>query len=86
MDRLIIRGEMFGPFQHIYAYVGGTKVDSIGVPMEDLEEVVFALLEKYNISHIDLSGARIFMQGIEQSIKEKEITQYSKGTITFRYV
>jgi hypothetical protein len=86
MDRIIIRGEMFGPFQHIYAYVNSVKVESIGVSMENLEEVVFALLDKYNLSHIDLSGSRMFMQGIEHSIKEKAVTQYSKGEITFRYV
>ena len=86
MDRLIIRGEMFGPLLYVYIYKDGEKIDSIGVSMENLEEVVFASIEKYNITTIDLSGARGFMQGIEKSLREKEIAQYSTDKITFRYV
>lgn len=86
MDKLIIRGEMFGPFQYVYIYKNGEKIDSIGVSMENLEEVVFASLKKYGITTIDLSGAKSFMQGIEKSLREKEITQHSTDKIIFRYV
>ena len=86
MDRLIIRGEPVGPFQHVYAYVNGEKVASIGIGIEDLVEVVFAMLEKYNIDHIDLSGSRFYMEGIETKIKEAGATLYSNNNLIFKYV
>ena len=86
MDRIIIRGEPTGPFQHLYVYAKEKKVESIGIDFNDLEEVVFEILNKYNISHIDLSGPKTYMQGIEKLLTQANTTTYSTHNLTFRYV
>lgn len=86
MNRLILRGEPTGPFQKISVIVDNKKVDSLGVHYDDLLEVVFELLQKYNLTHIDLSGARIYMEGIERQIKEMGMAIYSMTDLEFRYV
>ena len=86
MNRLIVRGEPVGPFQYISVFVDDQRVDSLGVQFEDLEELVFAYIEKYNIKHIDLSGARGYMEGIEEKLKRTAVETYSLDDLTFRYV
>jgi len=86
MNKLIIRGEPVGPFQYVYAYVDGKKVESIGIQIENLEDVVFALLKNYNINHIDLSGSRLYMEGIEHMLKNAQINDYEKTELIFKYV
>ena len=85
-DRIIVRGDLTGPFQHIYVYKNGEKVDSIGVQFDDLPETVLSYLQKYDLNCIELSGAIMFMQGIEKEIKKAVTTEYSGKDFTFRYV
>lgn len=87
MDRIIIRGDLTAPYQRLYIYKNEERVDSIGVLFEDLAETTLACLEKYELTHIDLSGARAYMEGIEKTIKEELAKKYSNSSdITFRYV
>ena len=86
MNRLIVRGEPFGPFQYISVFVDNERVESMGVQFDDLEEIVFALITKYDINHIDLSGAKGYMQGIEEKLKTTAVTTYSLDDLTFKYV
>ena len=85
-DRIIIRGDVSSPFQHIYVYKNGERVDTIGVQFDDVAETVLSYLEKYELDCIELSGATMYMQGIEKIIKEATISKYSGKDFTFRYV
>ena len=85
-DRVIVRGDVASPFQHIYVYKNGERVDAIGVQFEDLAETVLSYLEKYELDCVELSGATNYMQGIEKIIKEQITTTYSGKDFTFRYV
>ena len=86
MDRMILRGEPTGPFQKISVIVNDKKVESLGVDYDDLLDVVFALVQKYDLKRIDLSGAKIYMQGIEHQIKEAGMALYSITDLEFCYV
>ena len=85
-DRIIIRGDVTSPFQHIYVYKNGERVDTIGVQFDDVAETVLSYLEKYELDCIELSGAIMYMQSIEKIIKEAIITKYNGKDFTFRYV
>lgn len=85
-DRIIIHGDVSSPFQHIYVYKDGEKVDTIGVQLDDVAETVLSYLEKYELDCIELSGAIMYMQGIEKIIKDAVTTKYSGKDFTFRYV
>ena len=86
MNRLLVRGEPVGPFQHVYVFQGDKLVDKLGIGIDDLNDVVFSLAKKYNINHIDLSGSRVYMMGIEEQIKRAGIENYNINDLTFRYV
>ena len=86
MNRIIIRGDVSDLFQHIYVYKDGEKIDSIGVLFEDVTETILIYLEKYDLHHIDLAGAKVYTQKLEQEIKDALILKYNTTDITFRYV
>ena len=86
MDRIIIRGDLTAPYQHLYVYKNGERVDSIGVLFEDVVDTTLSCLKKYELTNIDLSGPRSYMTGIEKNIREAIITQYDFPEVTFRYV
>lgn len=86
MNRLIIRSDLTTPYQHLYVYKNGERVDTFGVLFEDLVEAVLTCLEKYELTTIDLSGPKTYLEGIEKNIKEAIVTKYNFPEITFRYV
>lgn len=86
MNTLLIRCEVFDPCRRLYVFKDSEKIESIGVPIEDFNEVAFALIQKYNITHINLSGAKMYMEGIEKQMKEVGVTTYSIDDLSFRYV
>ena len=87
MNKIIIRGDVSDLFQHIYIYKDGEKIDSVGVLFEDVPETVLAYLEEYDdLNNIDLAGAKVYTQKLEQNIKDALILKYNTTNITFRYV
>lgn len=87
MKRLLIRGAATELFERIYVFNDENKIiESLGVRLEDLEETVFALLEKYSITEINLSGALVYVRGIEEKLKTPKTATYSVDNLTFHYV
>jgi hypothetical protein len=86
MYTLLIRCEVFDPCRRLYVFKDQEKIESIGVSAEDFNEIAFELIHRYDIKHISLSGARMYMQGIEEQLKETGITTYSVDDLTFKYV
>lgn len=86
MNRIIIRGDISAPYQHLYIYKDGERVDSIGVLFDDLGEMVLTCLNKYKLTQVDLSGSRLYMEGIEKKIREYAVAKYDNFEINFKYV
>lgn len=87
MISLMIYGSPVAPFQKVYIMKGNQITDTLGVEFENLAEVVVDLCKKYQVNHIDLSGAKLFMQGVEKQITESMIaTNYELNDIRFRYL
>ena len=87
MDRILIRGELLGPFQHLYVFQKDRLIEKIGVNMNDLAEVTFALINRYQIKNINLSGGpRVFMEGIERQLRQAGIDNYNLDDLTFKYI
>ena len=86
MYKLLVRGEPVGAKQYVYIFKEDKLQEQIGVGIEDLKEIVCACIEKYGVTHIDLSGAYAYMRGIEFMLREACSTDYGEKPITFRYV
>lgn len=86
MDRLLIRGEPTSPYQYLYVFKNDGVAEKMGVGIDDLVEIVFDLLSHYELENIDLSGPRMYTQGIERMLTEANLTTYNSKTLSFRYV
>jgi len=86
MNTILIHGSPVTPFYKICVVKEKAIVDTIGVQFEDLDEVIFELIKKYDIKHISFSGAKDYMEGIEKRLKETTVTTYSIDDLTFQYL
>lgn len=67
--------------QSFYVYENGNKIDMAHPTVDEINEVVFSFVEKYNISQIDLTGPKQYSKGISKKIKETEMLKYNKNSI-----
>ena len=75
-NKIMVVNSPVSRFQKIYVVKDGAMVDQLGVGIDDLVEVLFALVEKYGIEEIDLGGNLEFTSKIANSIKQN-ISQYN---------
>lgn len=67
--------------QSFYVYENGNKIDMAHPTVDEINEVVFSFIEKYNIFQIDLTGPKQYAKGISKKIKETEMLKYNKNSI-----
>lgn len=80
---------MIKPFvleQDIYVYEDGNKIDNIKVPLSKINETIFSLSQKYNITTIDLMGSKQFNRGLIKKIKEEEMTKFNENKLQIREI
>ena len=76
----------FDAQQTFYVYQDGNKLEIVKTSIDEIPNVVFNLSKTYDISQIDLSGAKHFSQGIKRKIEEIEIEKYNKNNLTIRCI
>lgn len=87
MISLMIHGSPVAPFQQVYIMKDNQIIDNLKAEFENLAEIVVDLCHKYKVNHIDLSGATLFMQGIEKQITALMIAKdYELNDIQFKYL
>lgn len=72
--------------QNLFVYEDSNKIDAVKTTIENLNESLFALVEKYNIKQIDLTGPHQFLRGIKKDFKEKEFEKYSIDNIEINLI
>lgn len=85
-DKIIIRLSPTEPFQRFYVYQEGEKVESLGVKMEDFSTTLVALIKKYNIHSIDISGNHIFSKKIIEEFLSDAPTDFVVAELTIKYL
>lgn len=86
MNKILVRGEPTGPFQYIYIFQEDQVIEKIGVPFNDIEDIVLDFINKYQINTIHLSGNKNYMKGIEKKITEVGSVIYGMNDLVFKYV
>lgn len=86
VNKIIVWTNPTAPFQKIYVMKEGVLVDQIGVRIDDVKDVVYALADKYNIFDINFSGAPTYGEKIAKDIENGQIIHYGKNKITVTFV
>lgn len=72
--------------QSFYVFEDGNKIDSAELTIDEINDFIFNLIDKYNIHQIDLSGPKQYSKGIAEKIKQAEVTKYNKNSITINLI
>jgi hypothetical protein len=80
---------MVKPFdmkQNFYVYEDGNKIDAISATVDEMNESIFALAEKYNTEQVDLVGPKQYIKGLAKKFEEAEMTKYNKNSIKINII
>lgn len=76
----------FDLIQTCYVYQDGKNIEIMQGEMSEIPEIILTLSKKYNVSQVDLSGSKAYLEGIVKKTKEKEIPRYNMDTLKFNFV
>lgn len=86
VNRIIIWTNPTAPFQKIYVMKDGALVDQMGVKFEDVEDVTYALANKYDITEIHVSGTRAYGEKIAHDIENNQVIHYGHKQFNISFV
>lgn len=73
--------------QTFYVYEDGNKLEVVTIEdVNQIETTIFNLADKYDITQIDLSGAKFFTQRIKQNLILEEITRYAEHKLNIKCI
>lgn len=76
----------FDAYQTFYIYENGDFLETIQINMEDIPNTICNLSQTYDINQVDLSGAKLFNQGIVEQIQNNELMKYNKNKLIIRCI
>ena len=72
--------------QSFYVYENGNKIDMANPTVDEINEIIFSFVEKYDVSQIDLTGPKQYSKGISKKIKEAEVLKYNKNSLIINLI
>ena len=70
----------------LYVYENGNKIDMVTAPIEQLDEAILTLCQKYEISRVDLTGPKKYTEGIKSKVEQANVTKYNVNNITINLI
>jgi hypothetical protein len=86
MKKIIGMIKPFDMKQNFYVYEDGNKLDSASPTIDEINETIFALMQEYGVSQLDLVGPKQYNKGLSKKIKEAEMVKYDKNTLEINIV
>ena len=72
--------------QRIYVFNEGDNIETVSTTLEDFNNVIFSLCNKYNITNIDLAGAKKFNNQIKENLIKENITKYNINNLSINII
>lgn len=72
--------------QNIFVYEDGNKIDALSAPLNSIQDILIETANKYNITEIELIGSKKYSKGIENKIKETEMSKYNQNKINIKLI
>lgn len=85
-DKIIVWTSLTILPQRIYVMRNGELIDQLHVTFEELEDTIYALVEKYQIYNVDFTGAQGYSEKFIENIKKNNTINYSNHIINVQYV
>lgn len=86
VNRIIIWTNPTAPFQKLYVMKDGILVDQMGVKFDDVEDVTYALADKYNITELHFSGTPSYGEKLAKDIEAHQVIHYGHKHFNISFV
>lgn len=86
VNRIVIWTSPTVRFQKLYVFKDGEMVDQVGVTVEDLNDTLLALMDKYRIKQLDFSGTHNYAEGLVHDFQAKSNLKFGINDIRINYV
>ena len=84
MKKIVSVIKPFTVQQNVFVYEDGNKIEVISTPLNDIQNTMVEIADKYNINEIELIGSKKYSKGIENKIKEIEMTKYNENKLNIK--
>lgn len=77
------------PFEYnqtLLVYEDGNKIDICETSIDNLNNSIFALMDKHNVYKLDFAGPRKYLQGLSNQITEKAKVKYTNQDIEINII
>jgi hypothetical protein len=72
--------------QNLYVYEDGNKIESASPQLDNINNTIFALADKYNIVQVDLVGPKQYIRGLTKKLQEAEMAKYNENKININII
>ena len=72
--------------QNFYVYEDGNKLDTKQPTVDEINETIFALCQKYEITQVDLTGPKQYNRGLKKKIELAEMQKYNENKLTINII
>ena len=86
MEKIVCSIKPFTLTQMVYVYNENGLLEGAPSTIDNLGNTIMALANKYNIQKVDLTGPKMFLNGISKKIKKEEFTKYSNNTLDIHII
>ena len=83
ISKIVVWTSPVAPFQKIYVFKEGVLVDQMGIMPNNIVDIIFELVDKYQINDIDFSGTYSFGKSFIDEIQKQAVTQYKELNVNF---
>lgn len=81
MKKIVALIRPFDLEQAVYVFENGNKIDMITSPLDDINNSIFQLIDKYSLDEIELIGPKSYAKGIKNKFEEEELSKYNENKI-----
>lgn len=86
VNKIIVWTSPVAPFQKIYVMKDGVLVDQMGIMPNNIVDIIFSLVDKYDIENIDFSGAHSFAENFANELKKEQVARYSHERLNINFI
>lgn len=86
VNKIIVWTSPVAPFQKIYVMKDGVLVDQMGIMPNNIVDILFSLVDKYDIDNIDFSGAHSFAKNFADELKKEQVARYSHERLNINFI
>lgn len=86
VSKIIVWTNPVAPFQKIYVMKDGILVDQMGIMPNNIVDIIFSLVDKYNIENVDFSGAHSFAENFANELKKEQVARYSHERLNINFI